>query len=444
MAAHNGAEIDSTSTAGGPDSILAHSLYFPISVESIQSAEIAFDLYIKHNRNIILYRSSGESHEIKPCAHLREQGITYFYVPIAQHSDFQRTMCEQMTNAFGNAAIGRDVRTDIVRGTCSRMIDDFMQNPSLPGIGDSLRSIASQFSEWCSRERAEFEYLLDMSEHDFYTTTHMVNVGIGCTLLGAEILGEDNELVQHLTLGGLIHDVGKCGVPAGVLNKEGKLTDDEWALIRDHPLIGAEVLQSQSGISDLEIDMTLNHHERLDGRGYPNGISGDQISFPARVCSIVDVYDALTSARPYRSAIPPRAVLVMMREDVGTAFDPNVFDAWECVVERMLDQDPERAIWDNGQIPENRLDAILPSINAQLAPGSGSVTIRCFNGMTAQGEIVAESIAEIVVRCCDPLQPGTRVTLSTDSGLNRPAQYISTRLGSKGESQMVFKLTQHN
>lgn len=414
--------------------------YFPVAIDAIESDDLGFDLYLVYERSAVLYRSSGAGYDLSDCAQLREKGITHFYVPNTQHQKFQQAIVAQMSDSFEDRSITVAKRAQIVRDSCGKMIEDFTSNPNIPGLSETLGTMAGKFTQWCEADESEFSYLLDMSEHDYYTTTHMVNVGVGCTLLAAELLGSEHPLVQKLSLGGLIHDVGKAGVPAEVLNKEGKLTDEEWVMIRKHPQMGADILRSHEGFDELMVDMTLNHHERLDGKGYPNGISGEEISLPARICAVVDVYDALCTARPYRGPIPPRAVLDMMREDVGKAFDAKVFGAWEKIVHRLIASDPERAVADNGDPVTMKLDAVIPSMVAQNRPEFGFMTVRRSDGSTGSLAVVETTLGEVILGGDMALRPGERVTLCQERGDELSSSFVSTRFGSRGDKQLVFKL----
>ncbi|NJD18658.1 MAG: response regulator [Gemmatimonadetes bacterium] len=124
-----------------------------------------------------------------------------------------------------------------------------------------------------------------------------------------------------------MHDVGKLGIPDRILLKPGKLDEEEWAIMRTHTTIGAQILaDSQSEVIQMGERIALSHHERWDGKGYPQGIAGAEIPLEARICTVVDVFDALTVDRPYRKAIPNDEVIGMMAEESGTHFDRDVFD----------------------------------------------------------------------------------------------------------------------
>jgi len=134
--------------------------------------------------------------------------------------------------------------------------------------------------------------------------------------------GEDVEVIRHAAP---MHDVGKIGIPDRVLLKPGKLDDDEWTIMRSHTVIGAEILaHSQSDVIQMGERIAMAHHERWDGAGYPKGIAGDKIPIEARICTVVDFFDALTVDRPYREAVPNDEVVAMMDDGCGTHFDPDV------------------------------------------------------------------------------------------------------------------------
>ncbi len=334
--------------------------FFPVSIDSLGAAELTMDLFIKPGAcKPVLYMAKGSTYDLSDCANLTERGITHFFVRTIDHRAVQELIGQRISVAYNDPDLCRAERSRIVRDSCGQMIAELMYPHTSCGAGASIMKLAEQFASWCTEDESKFSYLLDMSEHDFYTITHMVNVGVGCGLLAAELFGSDDARVRDITHGGLVHDVGKRDVPSGILNKEGKLSDQEWLAIRAHPEHGYKQLMAQPEASETALDMTLNHHERLNGSGYPRGLPGDQISLPARICAIVDVYDALTAARPYRGPLPPFRVLDMMREDVGTAFDTAVFDGWERVITRLLEQDPERAVVDSGQ-PARSLADLMP------------------------------------------------------------------------------------
>jgi putative nucleotidyltransferase with HDIG domain len=133
--------------------------------------------------------------------------------------------------------------------------------------------------------------------------------------------------------GGLLHDIGKIGTPAAILDKPGKLTDDEMKQMREHVNIGARILQPIPGLAD-SMSIVLQHHEWVNGGGYPNGLTGDKITLHARIFAVADCYDALISDRPYRPGMPIERVMQIIGAGEGKQFDPLVVGVFRGIVEQ--------------------------------------------------------------------------------------------------------------
>jgi putative nucleotidyltransferase with HDIG domain len=161
---------------------------------------------------------------------------------------------------------------------------------------------------------------------DTYTCGHSERVALLSRRLAKEARLTEHE-VERIYMAGLLHDVGKIGVPEAVLQKAGKLTDEEFAEIKKHPEIGARILRDIKQIEDI-IPGVLHHHERWDGRGYPMGLSGDSIPLMGRIICLADCFDAMTSSRTYRKALPLEHVLAEIKKCAGTQFDPALAEAF--------------------------------------------------------------------------------------------------------------------
>lgn len=168
--------------------------------------------------------------------------------------------------------------------------------------------------------------LARLKNADEYTYMHSVAV---CALMIAlaRNLGLNEGQVREAGLAGLLHDIGKMAIPNEVLNKPGKLTDNEFATVRDHPEAGSRMLIASKQVSALVLDVCLHHHEKVDGSGYPHRLAGEQISLYARMGAVCDVYDAITSDRPYKRGWDPAESIRKMAEWKGH-FDPVVFQAF--------------------------------------------------------------------------------------------------------------------
>jgi HD-GYP domain-containing protein (c-di-GMP phosphodiesterase class II) len=168
-----------------------------------------------------------------------------------------------------------------------------------------------------------------VEKRDPYTAGHQQRVAELCVAIGRKLdLAEDR--LEGLRLGATIHDLGKISVPAEILSRPGKLSALEFAIIKSHPQVGYDI------VKDVQFpwpvtDMILQHHERLDGSGYPNGLKGDAIILEARILAVADVIESMSSHRPYRPALGLDAALAQVRQEAGTKLDAQVVDACERV-----------------------------------------------------------------------------------------------------------------
>lgn len=186
--------------------------------------------------------------------------------------------------------------------------------------------LVEEISESVLRHPNALISLARLKNADEYTYMHSVAV---CALMIAlaRNLGLNEGQVREAGLAGLLHDIGKMAIPNAVLNKPGKLTDGEFATVRDHPEAGSRMLLESKQVSALVLDVCLHHHEKMDGSGYPHRLAGEQISLYARMGAVCDVYDAITSNRPYKQGWDPAESIRKMAEWKGH-FDPVVFQAF--------------------------------------------------------------------------------------------------------------------
>jgi len=212
---------------------------------------------------------------------------------------------------------------------------------------------------------------------DFYTRGHSERVSRGSVMIAKEI-GMRAERVEAIRYAGMLHDVGKLGVPTSVLQKNGSLTDDEYAAIQLHPMRGLDIVR-EIGFLDEALAGIMHHHERIDGRGYPMGLAGDEIPEFARVLAVADAFDAMTSNRSYRGARPVPEAVSELRKWAGTQFDPAFVDAFVTAIERDGWKGPEAA-------PPGTDHSVVTEF---LVGGEG---LAAANGMaTANGNGVANS-----------------------------------------------------
>jgi putative nucleotidyltransferase with HDIG domain len=166
-----------------------------------------------------------------------------------------------------------------------------------------------------------------MEAKDYYTGGHTERVSSMAVAI-ARRLGYSGAELDSIEIGALLHDIGKIGIPERILNKPGPLDDDEWKIMKEHPVI-SEYILSDVGLPNVVLEIARSSHERMDGKGYPDGLEGEQIPLPARIVLVADAFDALTSDRPYRRGRPLPAAMDEIRKNAGDQFCPLVVSALE-------------------------------------------------------------------------------------------------------------------
>ncbi|MGH7716543.1 MAG: HD-GYP domain-containing protein, partial [Vulcanimicrobiaceae bacterium] len=188
------------------------------------------------------------------------------------------------------------------------------------------------------RERETIHRLSRAAEfRDNETGMHIVRMGRFAQVLGRALgLGETE--AELLLLAAPMHDIGKVATPDAILLKPGKLTPDEWTIMKQHTTAGYEILkESTSKFLQKGAEIALTHHEKWDGSGYPSGTAGDDIPISGRICAISDVFDALTSVRPYKPAWPVEQAIIYIHQSSGTHFDPALVKVFERVMPEIND-----------------------------------------------------------------------------------------------------------
>lgn len=206
------------------------------------------------------------------------------------------------------------------------------------GTGDGLAELVSAFRAMASKLRESQEaragvfrctlvsLVQTIEAKDAYTSNHSCKVSEFAELL-ARAVGLPEEEIKGISYSGLLHDVGKIGVPDGIINKPGKLTAEEFGHVQQHPVIGDRIVAPIDG-SDVLLPAVRHHHEHWDGTGYPDGLRGEQIPLAARIIAVADVFDALISDRPYRKRMSVEQAVGILRDEAGKTLEPKLVDAF--------------------------------------------------------------------------------------------------------------------
>ena len=241
--------------------------------------------------------------------------------PTLPHIRVGRIEIEQrVEGSLADMATIRRLYTDAV--SVAGVVWESASNEEQPDA-DAARAMIDGLAHAVAQNRTALLALTALKQYDNYTFTHMVNVSI-LTMGQARGLGIDGPLLREFGLAALMHDIGKVRTPTEILNKPDKLTDAEFAIMKRHTVDGAEMLRGTPEISALAPVVAFEHHLRLDGTGYPNGVVRGSLNLCTMLCSIADVFDAMRSQRKYQQSFPTDRILEVLKRNDGSQFDQHL------------------------------------------------------------------------------------------------------------------------
>ncbi len=259
----------------------------------------------------LLYSASGTILTEKAIEGLKSIDIKYVYV-LDDADDYEKVVIidnnlsreykntiDSFKNTFLNVKVGKKIIINELNDSLSPLVDDIITSNNILG---RLRQI---------------------EVNDEYTYKHSINVSLIATMI-SKWMGFSNYELYDIALAGLLHDIGKSKVPVEILNKPSKLSKDEYEIMKRHTQYGYEILKNTSGIDESITLGALEHHERLDGKGYPLGLSGDKIHTYAKIIAVADIYDAMTSTRVYKEKVSPFKVAELIFQDSFGILDPII------------------------------------------------------------------------------------------------------------------------
>jgi HD-GYP domain-containing protein (c-di-GMP phosphodiesterase class II) len=242
-------------------------------------------------------------------------------------SEYREMVPPGLMEALTDRAAAREFKAYAVKSSSKIIMKRLMEKTPDAGMLCEARESLYEVIDCILDGDQLNQFLLTISDHDMYTYTHSVNVGVLSLLLAKKYFGSsDRHNLRELGVGFFLHDLGKTQVDPAIINKKGKLTFDEMQAMRRHPLYGFNILNDANQLTTECKLIILEHHEREDGSGYPYGLYGEEIHVYARICSLVDMYDALTTDRPYRSKISPFEALNIVKSEINDSVQKCLFE----------------------------------------------------------------------------------------------------------------------
>ncbi len=307
--------------------------YLPISLESLRTGTtIGFDIYmpsqITGRNHYILYCKDDAVFEGGQKELLIKKNVDRLFIRNTDERKYLEYLKFNFQYIISDTRISPDEKAEVVYNATTSLVKDLFQDPGTGNI-EKTRKFAYNLVDYIITEYNVADCLLKIAIHEYHTYTHAVNVAAVGTLF-AKKMGLEEDDLKHFCSGILLHDIGKTRISTDIINKKGKLTENEFNKIKDHPELGIAILKETGNIFKGEYMTTIQHHENYDGTGYPYGLSKDEIHLCGKIARIIDVYDALTTHRSYAKAIRPFAALMEMKEKMLNCFDEELFKEFIC------------------------------------------------------------------------------------------------------------------
>jgi HD-GYP domain-containing protein (c-di-GMP phosphodiesterase class II) len=304
--------------------------YFRIRLTTLKANDaLPFDVHILIDQKLILYVKEGD--EISTAKlqnlHFKDSGESFF-LSNAVKEKYQA----YVKNLMNSDLISNQEKAVILRESSMAILEDLFDNPDVKKALDDSKPIISNLIEFMENAPESAGNLITLSGHDFYTYNHSFDVSIYSLGLG-QALGFTPAEIEELGLSSLYHDLGKRMVPLEILCKRGPLDDNEWVQMRMHPQYGLKILNELPGITtDAVKAACFEHHESWAGGGYPQGISKYEIHPFARIVSLTDTFDAMTTQRSYNTTMKPADALQLMKTNLAGRYDPDMLLAMHSVL----------------------------------------------------------------------------------------------------------------
>lgn len=301
----------------------------PINLEFLEVGGTQFfDIFYKTlsfgSARFVKFASSHPSHQEKVRRFI-ESGETNqeFYIQEEDLIKYYQQATKSLSAMISNPQIPIKKKTEKIYDVSKGVMKEFFEHNASEKILRSSDEVMSVMEQCLSENDAGFHSIAMITNKDYYTYTHSVNVGLYCLAYGVKTKMGPND-TRDLGLGGMLHDVGKSKIDVDLINKKGKLTDEEFKIIQSHPKFGKEILEDMKCYGTNVIRMASEHHEKYKGDGYPNDIASEEISYFARICKVMDVYDALITRRSYKKAMTPFEAMMIMKKQMKDEFDPEI------------------------------------------------------------------------------------------------------------------------
>lgn len=303
--------------------------YIPVTLNAIRADTIVgCDLYLQNHINkeiqYILYCSGKNVIKSDKIEELHEHQIKTLFIRKEDKKIYLKYAESSLKHIINDDRVDIKEKAHIVYDVAKNIMNDVFEDPRSGEQVERSKTWVSNTIDLIIKSKGSFSSMMSMISYDYYTYTHSVNVSV-LGLLFAKYSGFNGDEMQVFGTGLLLHDVGKTQIDPQIINKKERLNDEEFARIKMHVDIGADILKQTGCVGSTSFIPIMQHHERYNGKGYPNGLRGDAIHKYGKIAGIIDTYDALTTRRSYADAKKPFSALKIMHDEMKGSFDGKLF-----------------------------------------------------------------------------------------------------------------------
>ena len=302
--------------------------FIPVYLDSLRvDTVLGFDLYLKVEHHMVLYRSADLPFTDRTRQKLMDNKVERLYVSSHSRDAYQHYLEKNLAVVLKDPEVPDEKKAGILYETSTNLVKDVLANPT---YGENVRrtqDLISNTVDYILKGRDAFHNLLKITSFDYYTYTHSVNVCTFSVALARQAGFVDEQSLNELGVGALLHDVGKSRVSDRILNKHSGLNPTEFEIMKKHPKLGVDMLRETDRLAARSYYPVLQHHERGDGQGYPNGLTLEEMHIFSRIVAIADTFDAMTTKRVYQKAVESFPALKIMFSLRG-AFDEALLQAF--------------------------------------------------------------------------------------------------------------------
>jgi HD-GYP domain-containing protein (c-di-GMP phosphodiesterase class II) len=303
--------------------------YIEIPTSVLQVGSVTkFDVFLKGPDGYILYAAKNFAFEKKMLSGLDSVYMKTVYINEDDEGFYRDYLGENLAKFARDEKLDRDEKSKLMYDTARGVMKGLFEKEDLPKAISDVKVAAEVIMDNVLHDEKAFLSLVKASSYDYYTYTHCINVAIYSIGIG-KFMGLSLDDLKALASGAALHDVGKSQIKPEVLNKQGQLDDAEFQHIKQHAEFGFDILFNTTGEMDERVlSAVRHHHEKLDGSGYPDGLSGKNISTFAKIVTIADIFDALNTKRCYKDPMSTFETLSLMKNKMGAHLDLDILKAF--------------------------------------------------------------------------------------------------------------------